>query len=128
MSWRAPDDESWRRSTLITHHLDHPPQVKALVDELYATLSENGRRDYETMIAAEYAGPDEQVEHHSFGGGVLSVIARPMRDAETLRLTHLVYGGCTAHEIRQDLVARGLGSLAITWVYPPDTVLLEEDG
>lgn len=128
MSWRAPDDESWRRSTLITHHLDHPPQVKALVDELYATLSENGRRDYEAMIAAEYAGPGERVEHYSCGGGVLSMIAQPVRDAETMRLTHLIYGGCTTHQIRQDLVGRGLGSLAITSVYPPGTALPGDDG
>lgn len=49
-----------------------------------------------------------------------------MNGGRTLRLTHLVYGGCTAHEIRQDLVGRGLGSLAITWVYPPDTVLVDD--
>jgi len=127
MPARAPDDESWRRSTLITHHLDHPPQVKALVDELYEMLSENGRRDYETMIAAEYAGPGERVEHHPYGDGVLSMIAQPMPEGETMRLTHLVYGGCTAHQIRQDLVTRGLGSLAITWVYPPETALADDD-
>ncbi|WIY00481.1 hypothetical protein QRX60_41555 [Amycolatopsis mongoliensis] len=127
MSSRAHDDGSWRRSTLITHHLDHPPQVKALVDELYATLSENGSQDYETLIEAEYAGPGEQVEHYSFGDGVLSLVALPTRDAGTLRLTRLVYGGCTTHQIRQDLVARGLGSLAITWVYPPDAALAGDD-
>lgn len=128
MSWRAPDDESWRRSALITHHRDHPPQVKALVDELYATLSENGRHGYETMIAAEYAAAGERVEHYSCGDGVLTMIAMPVRDSETMRLTHLVYGGCTAHQIRQDLVSRGLGALAITWVYPPEADLPEDGG
>ncbi|WP_328615221.1 hypothetical protein OHS18_47225 [Amycolatopsis sp. NBC_00355] len=128
MSWRAPDDESWRRSTLITHHRDHPPQVKALVDELYETLSEKGRRYYETMIAAEYAGDGERVEHHSCGDGVLTMIAMPMRDTETMPLTHLIYGGCTTHQIRQDLIARGLGALAITSVYPPETDLPEDGG
>ncbi|MBE1494078.1 hypothetical protein H4696_001178 [Amycolatopsis lexingtonensis] len=128
MAWRAPEDESWRRSTLITHHRDHPPQVKALTDELYATLSENGRRDYENMIAAEYAGPGERVEHHRCGDGVLTMIAEPIRGTGAMRLTHLVYGGCTTHQIRQDLVARGLGSLAITRVYPPEATLPEDDG
>ncbi|MGW4393995.1 hypothetical protein ACWEHA_01800 [Amycolatopsis nivea] len=127
MSWRAPADESWRRSTLITHHRDHPPQVKALVDELYATLSENGRRAYETMIEREYAGPGEQVEHYPWGGGELSLIALPVHGTDEMRLTHLVYGGCTPHQIRQDLVSRGLGALAITWVYPPETVLPGDD-
>lgn len=112
---------------MITHHMDHPPQVKALVDELYAMLSAKGRGDYETMIEAEYAGPGEQITHHQCGDGVLSAIAAPGRGERTPFLTHLVYGGCTAHQIRQDLVARGLGSLGITWVYPPDTVLTDDD-
>ena len=43
---RAHDDESWRRSTLITQHMDHPPQVKALVDELYETLSGVGTLEH----------------------------------------------------------------------------------
>lgn len=124
---RAHDDESWRRSTLITQHMDHPPQVKALVDELYETLAAPGRGGYEAMITGEYAEPGEQVAYRSCGGGVLATIAMPERGRRTLRLTHLVYGGCTTHEIRQDLVARGLGSLAITWVYPPDAVLDTED-
>lgn len=123
---RAHDDESWRRSTLITPHLDHPPQVKAIVDELYATLSEQGRRGYEAMITAEYTERGEQVTYDPCGTGVLATIAVPARGGTGLRLTRLVYGGCTAHEIRQDLVARGLGSLAITWVYPPDTVMVED--
>lgn len=126
MPVRARDDESWRRSTLITSHLDHPPQVKAIVDELYATLSERGRRGYEAMITAEYTGCGERVTYDPCGGGVLGTIAAPVNGGRTLRLTHLVYGGCTAHEIRQDLVGRGLGSLAITWVYPPDTVLVDD--
>ena len=126
MPARAGDDESWRRSTLITPHLDHPPQVKAIVDELYATLSEPGRGGYEAMIAAEYARPGEQVTFDPCGAGVLGMIAARVNGGRTLRLTHLVYGGCTAHEIRQDLVTRGLGSLAITWVYPPDTVLVDD--
>jgi hypothetical protein len=129
MPARAHDEESWRRSTLVTHHMDHPPQVKALVDELYAVLSETGPRDYEAMIEAEYAVAGEHVLHGPCGGGVVSTIAAPVRGERALRLTHLVYGGCTEHEIRQDLIARGLGSLGVTWVYPPDTVLPgEADG
>lgn len=116
-------DGSWRHSTLITHHLDHPPRVKAIDDELYALLGENGRSGYEAAIEAEYAVPGEEVEHHACGDGVLSLITDP----RTRRLTHLVYGGCTAHQIRRDLVDRGLGSLGITWVYPPETVLAEAD-
>jgi len=119
----AREDGSWRRSTLITHHIDHPPQVKALDDELYATLLANGREGYEALVEAEYAAPGEQTRHHACGDGVLSVITDPA----TMRLTHLVYGGCTTHQIRQDLVERGLGSLSITWVYPPDTDLPGDD-
>jgi hypothetical protein len=121
MPERARDDESWRRSTLVTQHMDHPPQVKALVDELYATLSEKGRDDYEALIEGEYAVSGEHVTHRSYGDGMLSTIATPVLGGKTMRLTHLVYGGCTEHQIRQDMVARGLGSLAITWVYPPET-------
>ncbi len=128
MPGRARDDESWRHSTLVTHHMDHPPQVKALVDELYAMLSETGPADYQAMIEAEYALPNEHVKHDPCGSGVVSTIAAPVPGVRALRLTHLVYGGCTEHEIRQDLVARGLGSLAITWVYPPETVLPADDG
>jgi hypothetical protein len=106
--------------------MDHPPQVKALVDELYAVLTETGPQDYEAMIEAEYTVPGEQVTHGPCGGGVVSTIAVPVQGERALRLTHLVYGGCTEHEIRQDLVARGLGSLGITWVYPPDTVLRDD--
>lgn len=116
-------DGSWRHSTLITHHLDHPPRVKAIDDELYAVLCENGRTGYEAAIEAEYAVAGEGVEHHSLGDGVLSLITNPA----TMRLTHLVYGGCTVHQIRRDLVDRGLGSLAITWVYPPETTLADGD-
>jgi hypothetical protein len=108
--------------------MDHPPQVKALVDELYAILTETGSSDYAATIEAEYAVPGEQVTHRRYGDGVVSTIAVPVQGTRTLRLTHLVYGGCTEHQIRQDLVARGLGSLAITWVYPPDTVLTGEPG
>ncbi len=125
MSWRSHDEGSWRRSNLVTHHRDHAPQVKVLVDELYATLSENGRSGYEDMIEAEYAGPHERVEHHRCGDGVLSLIAEPAPGPEGMRLTHLVYGGCTAHQVRQDLVSRGLGSLGLTWVYPPEADLSE---
>ncbi|MFI7117418.1 hypothetical protein [Amycolatopsis sp. NPDC049868] len=125
MSRRSHDDGSWRRSTLITHHRDHLPQVKVLVDELYATLTANGRGEYEAMIEAEYAGPHEHVEHHLCGEGVLSLMAEPIRGSKRTRLTHLVYGGCTTHEVRQDLIARGLGSLGITWVYPPEADLSE---
>jgi hypothetical protein len=120
-------DGSWRRSTLITHHIDHPPQVKGLVDELFETLIQGGRGDYEAKIEAEYASPGERVRHYDYGDGVLSLIAVPGPDADTMHLTHLVYGGCTTHQIRQDLVERGLGSLGITWVYPPDAVLPDDD-
>ena len=113
---------------MIALHIDHAPQVKALVDELYAVLSETGRPDYEAMIEGEYAVPGEHVTHDSYGDGVVSAIASPVAGTRTLRLTHLVYGGCTEHQIRQDLVARGLGSLPITWVYPPDTVLPGDAG
>ncbi|WP_037305815.1 hypothetical protein [Amycolatopsis orientalis] len=126
VSGKSQGDGSWRRTNLITHHRDHLPQVKVLVDELYATLSENGRRDYEAMIKGEYAGPHEHVEHHAYGDGLLSLIAEPTRDPQRMRLTHLVYGGCTAHQVRQDLVSRGLGSLGITWVYPPEADLSGE--
>ncbi|MFK0246040.1 hypothetical protein ACIQUM_15170 [Amycolatopsis azurea] len=125
MSGRSQDDGSWRRSTLVTRHRDHLPQVKVLVDELYATLSANGRGEYEAMIEAEYAGPHERVEHHVCGEGVLSLMAEPVRGSERTRLTHLVYGGCTPHQVRQDLIARGLGSLGFTWVYPPEADLSE---
>ncbi len=108
---------------MITHHLDHPPQVKAIEDELYAVLGENGRSGYEAAIEAEYAVPGEEVEHHTCGDGVLTLITAP----DTRRLTHLVYGGCTVHQIRRDLVDRGLGSLGITWVYPPETALVDAD-
>jgi hypothetical protein len=128
MPERVHDDGSWRRSTLVTHHMDHPPQVKALVDELYAMLSATGSHDYEAMIEGEYALPGEHVSHGRCGGGVVTAIAAPVRGERLLRLTHLVYGGCTEHEIRQDLVARGLGSLGVTWVYPPDTVLPGDAG
>lgn len=97
--------------------------MKAIDDELYAMLGENGRSGYEAAIEAEYALPGEEVDHHAFGDGVLSLITDP----RTRRLTHLVYGGCTAHQIRRDLVDRGLGSLGITWVYPPKTVLDDDD-
>ncbi|WP_340686748.1 hypothetical protein LCL61_11070 [Amycolatopsis coloradensis] len=102
------------------------PQVKVLVDELYAALSEDGLGAYEAMIEAEYAGPHEHVEHHPCGDGVLSLMAEPTRDPKRMRLTHLVYGGCTTHQVRQDLIGRGLGSLGITWVYPPEADLSED--
>jgi hypothetical protein len=124
----AHDDEEWRRSNLVTHHMDHPPQVKALVDELYAMLRANGPSDYEAMIVAEYAVPGEHVTHSRCGEGLVSAIAGPVPGTKALRLTHLVYGGCTEHQIREDLVARGLGSLGITWVYPPETVLPTDPG
>lgn len=127
MTGRTHGDGSWRRSTLITHHIDHPPQVKALVDDLYATLTDTGYHDYEAAIEAEYATAHERVEHYSCGDGVLSVIGVPDPGEGTLRPTHLIYGGCTTHQIRQDLVRRGLGSLGITWVYPPEDVPLDED-
>ena len=125
MSWRSHDDGSWRRSNLVTHHRDHLPQVKVLVDELYATLSENGNSESEAMIKAEYAGPHERIEHHPCGDGVLSLITGPTRDPKRMRLTHLIYGGCTTHQVRQDLIGRGLGSLGITRVYPPEADLPE---
>lgn len=95
---------------------------------MFETLTEPGRRDYEAMITGEYAAPGEQVTYGSCGAGVLGTIAVPVRGRRRSRLTHLVYGGCSAREIRQDLVARGLGSLGITWVYPPDAVLDGEAG
>ncbi|MFD8496774.1 hypothetical protein [Amycolatopsis sp. NPDC059657] len=127
MRARTSADASWRHSNSITHHMDHPPRVKALVDDLYAQLSQRGRRDYEAMIEAEYTTPDERVTHTRCGDGLLSTIVRPMRGDRSPRLTHLVYGGCTAHQIRQDLVARGLGSLPITWVYPPETIMTSDE-
>lgn len=122
MSERA--DATWRRSAMITPHLDHPPQVKALVDELYLELAESASPGYEAMVEAEYAGHDERVLHDRCGGGRVSVFVSPAHGRTPRRLTHLIYGGCTAHEIRQDLVRRGWGSLGITWVYPPDTVMV----
>ncbi|QWF77926.1 hypothetical protein [Amycolatopsis sp. CA-230715] len=126
MAEKAREDGSWRRSTLITHHIDHPPQVKALVDELYATLTDAGHQDYEAAIEAEYATAHERVEHYSYGDGMLSLVGAPEPGRGGIHLTHLIYGGCTAHQIRQDLVHRGLGSLGITWVYPPEDTLPDD--
>ncbi|MFD8496029.1 hypothetical protein [Amycolatopsis sp. NPDC059657] len=87
-----------------------PTRVKALAGDLYALLSEMGTRDYEALIEAEYATPSDLVTHARSGDGLVSTITRPSRP------TLLIYGGCTAAQIRQDLAARGLGSPPITWV------------
>lgn len=92
MAEKAREDGSWRRSTLITHHIDHPPQVKALVDELYATLTDAGHQDYEAAIEAEYATAHERVEHYSYGDGMLSLVGAPEPGRGGIHLTHLIYG------------------------------------
>jgi hypothetical protein len=68
--------------------LDHPPQVEALVDELYETLSEPGRRGYEAMITGEYvpgALLHLGVGHAAQGGGEVpgTAIGCPMSSGST---------------------------------------------
>ncbi|MBA8932096.1 hypothetical protein BC739_009355 [Kutzneria viridogrisea] len=109
--------------TVIARHIDHAPEVKALVDELFGMLAAGGGQDYRDAIAAEYCRPGQQITHRRVGDGVLSVVTDPPRGQRPGRVTHLVYGHCTSKQIRADLVARGLGSLPIVSVYPPAVLL-----
>jgi len=112
---------------VIALHIDHAPQVKALVDELYLKLAENGVNEYQSAIEAEYRSVGQRIEHRSLGHGFLSVITSVARGDLPSYITHLVYGNCTTAHIRENLVARGLGSLPITRVYPWRTVLVTDE-
>ena len=111
---------------MIALHLDHAPQVKELVDELYLKLAENGINEYRSAIEAEYRCVGQSVEHRSLGHGFLSVITSAAHGDLPSYVTHLVYGNCTTAHIRENLIARGLGSLPITRVYPWRTVLVAD--
>ena len=112
---------------MIALHIDHAPQVKALVDELYLKLTENGVNEYQRAIEAEYRSAGQRIEHSSLGHGFVSVITSAPRGGRPSWVTHLVYGNCTTAHIREDLISRGLGSLPITRVYPWRTVLVTDD-
>jgi hypothetical protein len=112
---------------VIALHIDHAPQVKALVDELYLKLAENGINEYQSAIEAEYGSAGQRIEHCALGQGFLSVITSAARGDRPSCVTHLIYGHCTTAHIRENLIARGLGSLPITRVYPWRTVLVADD-
>lgn len=124
---RKNADARWRRSAMITRHIDHPPQVKVLVDELYLRLQATNPPGYQALIEAEYASAGDDVSRERCGRGYVSKFLARAHGSAPRHLTHLVYGGCTDHEIRQDLVARGWGSLAMTWVYPSNAEPADDD-
>ncbi|GDY32236.1 hypothetical protein [Gandjariella thermophila] len=104
-----------------------PPRVKWLVDALYQQLVAGGIQGYGEALLHEYGQPGEVITHLGLGNGMVSLITWPARAGEPERLTHLVYGGCTPTEVRADLLARGLGGLAVVEVHPPDADLEEDE-
>lgn len=88
------------------------------MDELYLVLAGNGIEEYQKAIEAEYCGAGQTIEHRRFGDGLLSVVRIASRGHPSTYLTHLIYGYCTAAQIRDDLIRHGLGSLPIIMVYP----------
>lgn len=109
------------------HRRTRAPHAKWLVDDLYAQLTANGVDNYGDVLLQQYGQPGELIAHVGLGNGLVSMITWPALDGEPERLTHLVYGGCTRAEVRADLLARGLGGLAVVEVYPPDANLDDED-
>lgn len=97
------------------------------MDTLYQQLVAGGIREYGDALLREYGQPGEVIAHLGLGNGTVSMITWPAMADRPERLTHLVYGGCTTTEVRADLLARGLGGLAVIEVYPPDAELDDED-
>lgn len=114
-------------TVLGRHRRERTPHAKRLVDELYDQLLAGGMESYGETLLREYGRPGEMVTHSGVGNGVVSMIAWPALGGEPERLTHLIYGGCTITEVRSDLLARGLGGLAVAEVYPADAELDDED-
>jgi hypothetical protein len=112
---------------VIAHHMDHAPQVKALVDELYEALSASGRQNYENAIEAEYCTGNEEIRHRRIGDGVVSVVRCIAHDGAPGHVIDLIYGNFSTQQIREDLVAHGVGFLPIVRVYPSHAVLPAED-
>jgi hypothetical protein len=104
-----------------------PPRAKWLVDTLYQQLVADGIHDYGEALLREYGKTGEVISHLGVGNGMVSMITWPAMAGEPERLTHLVYGGCTPTEVRADLLARGLGGLAVVEVYPADADLDDEE-